>query len=251
MTKINIPDNCPCCDSPLTRVNDQLFCVNKACPAQLFKRLEHFAKTLNIKGFGPKTIEKLDISSIEEIYFLDREDLVAALGSEKVADKLLEEIENSKTASLDKVLASFSIPLFGQTLARRLVEVIGHVDEINETTCQRAGLGPKVTANLIYWLETEYAEIGEFLPFSWSVQPVVANSVDRGTICITGKLQSFKTKDEAYQTLKSLGFNISESMTSKVQYLVDETDKMSSKRKRAEELGTTIIPNLKNFLESL
>jgi DNA ligase (NAD+) len=52
------PTNCPACNSDLELVNDQLFCRNSLCPAQSAKKLEHFARTIKIKGLGPSTIEK-------------------------------------------------------------------------------------------------------------------------------------------------------------------------------------------------
>ena len=83
--KINVPTHCPECNSLLERIQDQIFCRNESCPAQLYKRVEHFTKTLGIKGFGPKTIDKLALDSIAEIYYLEFEDVAAALGSERVS----------------------------------------------------------------------------------------------------------------------------------------------------------------------
>ena len=61
MQEIIIPTHCPACNSVLDIVNDQLFCRNPDCPAKSSKRIEHFAKTLKIKGLGKATIEKLDL----------------------------------------------------------------------------------------------------------------------------------------------------------------------------------------------
>ena len=68
MQAIEAPEFCPSCESSLEWRNELLYCVNSLCPAQVQKRIEHFAKTLKIKGLGPKSIEKLDISSFHEIY---------------------------------------------------------------------------------------------------------------------------------------------------------------------------------------
>ena len=87
--RIEIPHNCPACDYPLETVNDQLFCRNTACSARLDKQIEHFAKALSIKGLGAKTIEKLQLADTTELYYLDLDDLIEALGSERMATKLL------------------------------------------------------------------------------------------------------------------------------------------------------------------
>lgn len=247
--RIEIPTECPCCNYPLELVNDQLFCRNTACGAQLSKKVEHFCKTLGIKGMGSRTIEKLGLADITELYYLDKFEVTEALGSERVATKLLDEIEKSKQADLATVISSFSIPLVGQTASKKLCEVVASVDEINLETCKQAGLGNKVTENLLTWLETDFQEMREFLPFSFRSE-APANT-DKPTVCITGKLTSFKTKAEAYKALQEAGYKPVETVTKATQYLVDEEDKGSSKRKKAESLGITIITNLNTFLEEI
>ena len=249
--RIQIPTNCPCCDYPLELVNSQLFCRNTACGAQLNKKLEHFCKTLGIKGMGSKTVEKLDLADITELFYLDQDQVSEALGSEKTAIKLLDEIERAKAADLATVIASFSIPLVGQTASKKLCEVVSHIDEVSYETCKQAGLGDKVTANLLSWLETDFQEMRDFLPFSFqSVKVSPTNSAGK-TVCITGKLSSFKTKAEAHRALEEAGFRPVESVTKATDILVDEGDKGSTKRKKAEELGIQIITNLNTFLKEI
>jgi DNA ligase (NAD+) len=247
--RIEIPTECPCCNYPLELVNDQLFCRNTACGAQLNKKVEHFCKTLGIKGMGSRTVEKLGLSDITELFYLDSEQVVETLGSEKVALKLLDEIERSKSADLATVIASFSIPLVGSTASKKLCEVVTSVDEISYDTCKQAGLGDKVTQNLVSWLETDFQEMREFLPFSFKSQKNSNTNTNQKTICITGKLSSYKTKAEAYKLLEEAGYTPVESVTKTTNYLVDEEDKGSSKRKKAESLGITIITNLNTFLK--
>ena len=246
--KIQIPTNCPCCDYKLELVNAQLFCRNSSCSAQLNKKLEHFSKVLGIKGLGPKSIEKLNISDITELYYLEEEDLKEALGSQKMAAKLLEELEKSKHADLATVLASFSIPLLGETAAKKIASVVYHIDEITEDKCKETGLGEKVTNNLLEWLETEFQELRQYLPFSFKSQNTVKNTTGK-TVCITGKLKSCKTKAEAYSLLEEAGYRVVESVTKTLDILLDEQGAESSKRKKAQEYGIEIIDNLQTLLE--
>lgn len=248
--KIEIPKNCPCCGYPLELINDQLFCRNGGCGAQLNKKLEHFTKTLGIKGFGPKTIEKLNLADITEVFYLDREAAIVSLGSEKLVDKLLDEIERAKKSDFATVLASFSIPLVGNVAAKKLSNYVNNFNEITVEKCKEAGLGDKATTNLLTWLEKEYPELKEFLPFSFDSKKVTI-SANSPTICITGKLSLYKNKAEATTILTNLGFTCVDSVTKNLNYLIDESDKGSSKRKKAEEYGITIINNLNNFLEQI
>jgi DNA ligase (NAD+) len=249
--KIEIPTQCPCCQYPLTLVNEQLFCRNTACGAQLGKKLEHFCKTLGIKGMGPKTLDKLALADLSELFYLDIDTLATQLGSVKTAEKLLREIDMAKSASLETVLVSFSIPLFGNTAAKKLCAHITDINDITYEVCKKAGLGDKVTENLINWLQTEFVDLKEFLPFSFKVSQnssVLNTQADAASVCITGKLKSFKTKAEAQKALLAAGYSVVESVTKNTQYLVDEENKSSSKRIKAESLGTPIITDLTSFL---
>jgi NAD-dependent DNA ligase len=247
--RIEIPKNCPCCNYTLELVNDQLFCRNGACSAQLNKKVEHFCKALGLKGFGTKTVEKLNLGDITEIFALDVELLTNQLGSEKIATKLYDEIERAKTADLATVLSSFSIPLIGQTASKKIATVVKSVDEINTETCRQAGLGEKATANLMSFIEIDLPEIRQFLPFSFTSEQQTATTVSGETVCITGKLKTFKTKALATAALTAAGYAVVESVTKTTNYLVDEDNKGSTKRTKAETLGITIINNLENFLK--
>jgi DNA ligase (NAD+) len=202
---------------------------------------------MNIKGMGAKTIEKLGLADITELYYLELDEVSDLLGSIKVAEKLLAEIDKSRSAPLNQVLASFSIPLVGNTASAKISGVVSHIDEINLETCKQAGLGDKVTQNLLGWLELDFKEIREFLPFTFRSETPVANTTGP-VVCVTGKLSSYKTKAEAYKQLTEHGFRISESVTKTTDYLVDEEDKSSTKRKKADTLGIKIITNLNTFL---
>jgi len=246
--KIKIPTNCPCCEYTLELVNDQLFCRNQACSAQLDKKLEHFCKTLGIKGMGAKTLEKLQLTDITEIYYLELDEIIESLGSEKIAVKLLDEINKSRNSDLATILPAFSIPLVGNTAAQKISKLVQRIDEITTERCRQAGLGEKVTNNLISWLETDFQEMREFLPFSFTVDNKPVANVTGKSVCITGKLTSFKTKSEATKALELAGFKVTDSVTKTTDYLVDEDNKGSSKRTKADQLGITIIQNLLHFL---
>ena len=96
MTTIQAPTNCPSCSSVLENVNHLLYCKNPHCGEKVAKLIEHFAKTLKIKGLGPATIAKLDIVALEELYELSVEEISEALGSDRLAVKLVDELQRSK-----------------------------------------------------------------------------------------------------------------------------------------------------------
>ena len=245
--KIVIPTNCPECNSVLIKINDQLFCQNKICPAQINGKIVHFAKTLGIKGLGEKTVEKLNLESISDLYQLTLEELIEVVG-EKTATKLINEIERSKTSTFATVLSAMSIPLIGNTAAIKIATVVNGFDEITPKLCLKAGLGEKATQNLLDWLSNNL-EIIEFLPFTFEKTNKTEKEII-GVVCITGKLKSYKNKAEATKELETLGYKVVDTLTKSVNILVDEENKGSSKRITAEERGIQIITDLKQFINN-
>jgi NAD-dependent DNA ligase len=247
MILIKEPTTCPCCDYPLEKVKDQLFCRNSACSAQIAKKIEHFCKVLSIKGMGPKTVEKLNLQELTEIFYLDHSEVAEVLG-DKLATKLLDEIERSKSATLATVIESFSIPLVGNTASKKIASVITSIDEITQELCKSAGLGDKVTESLLNWVNSEYQELKEFLPFTFDTK-IVTVSADSKRVCITGKLKSFKKKADAEASLAAAGYILVDSVTKTTDYLVDEGDSSSSKREKAVQYGIPIITDLNDLLK--
>ena len=249
--EINFPTNCPSCDSELEWVNDSLYCRNHLCPAQNAKAVEHFAKTMKIKGLGPASIKKLGWTCPSEIYASTEESILASLGSEKVTSKLMLEILNSFDAPLERLLPAFGIPLIGNTATRKLSETISHISNINADTCERAGLGPKATHNLLEWIENELPYFQEHIPCSWYFSNTPSLPLaSKGTVCISGRLKSFKSKAEATTALNAAGYEVKSSLTKQVTHLVNEGGQESAKTRQARDTGVTIVTDLISFLEN-
>lgn len=248
MQTIQAPTNCPSCSSLLEWSNDLLYCRSPLCSAQKQKKVEHFAKTLKIKGLGPSAINRLDLSDIDQIYTLSQEEIAQGLSSEKLAEKLYAEIKNSEAAPLNTVLAAFSIPLIGKTASNKLSKVIRNITEINESSCRKAGLGPKATENLLTWLQKDfYCFYDGYLPFSYDFDAPVAQE-QIGVVCISGKLKSFKTKAQATESLERNGYVVRSSLTKDVTILINESGIESAKTTKARESGVTIIENLLDLI---
>jgi len=245
---IQAPTNCPSCSSLLEWSNDLLYCRSPLCSAKSQKKVEHFAKTLKIKGLGPSAISKLGLVDIDQIYSLSQDEITKALSSEKLAEKLYAEIKNSKAAPLNTVLAGFSIPLIGRTASDKLSKVIRNITEINESSCKQAGLGPKATENLLEWLKKDfYSFYDGSLPFNYEFE-APARKEQIGLVCISGKLKSFKTKAQATEALERKGYVVKSSLTKDVTILINESGVESAKTTKARESGVTIIENLLDLI---
>ena len=248
MNKIQIPILCPSCDSTLIKKEQLIYCINSLCPAQNSKRVEHFAKSLNIKGFGPKAIEKLGLVDPIEIYALTKKELAVSLNSEKLSEKVFLEIEKRKKVDLQGLLPGFSIPLMGRSASEKICKRISALSEITPEICVEAGLGPKVTENLLKWLE-EFNETD--WPFSFKTKDsksITKNTQEPlGIVCISGKLISYKNKKEARAVLEKHGYIVKTSVTKDVGILINESGIESAKVTKARSNNITIITNLKEL----
>ena len=244
MQTITAPSTCPSCGSKLELSFPLLYCRNPSCGDQSSKKIEHFAKTLKIKGLGPASVESLALESINDIYALSEFDLIEGLNSQKLGQKLFLEIENSKKAALNILLPAFSIRLIGKTASEKLSAVCESIHDINEDSCAEAGLGPKATESLLDWIEEEYPLLE--LPHSFAFEsPKVRTG---GVVCISGKLKSFGTKAQATEALEQHGYTVKSSVTKDVTILVNESGVESQKTTKARESGVTIVENLLDFL---
>ena len=244
MQTITAPDTCPSCGYTLEWENQLLYCRNTLCGDQSSKKIEHFAKTLKIKGLGPAAITSLALESINDIYAISEYEIVNLLGSQKLGEKLFTEIENSIKAPLNILLAAFSIRLIGKTASEKLSAVCESIHDINEDSCAKAGLGPKATESLLEWIDEEYPLLD--IPHSFAFEsPKVRTG---GVVCISGKLKSFGTKAQATEALEQQGYTVKGSVTKDVTILVNESGVESQKTTKARESGVTIVENLLDFL---
>ena len=250
MQQILPPANCPACGSILEWEKDQLFCIYTNCGGRTHKMVEHFAKTLRIKGLGPRTVEKLEINSIFDLYQLPLEMMIVALNSEKLAVKLYREIQNSKSTDLVDLLPAFSIKLIGRSASAKICSHIEHINEIDEDKCKEAGLGPKATDNLLDWLLEDFTNGYDRLPFKWKqlTNLKLNDKSNKGVVCISGKLKSYKTKAVAKTLLEKEGYVVKSTLTKDVTILINESGIESAKTRTARDKGITIIQNLKDLI---
>ena len=248
LQEITPPTNCPICSTILEWEKDQLFCYNPHCSGKTTKRIEHFAKTLKIKGLGPRTVEKLKIQTFFDLYELPLEMMIDAIQSEKLAVKLHREINASKKVDLVDLLPAFSIKLIGTTASQKVCEKVDSLLELNEKVCREAGLGPKATDNLLDWFYEEWTDGYDRLPFSWKTTVQKRTETEtKGIVCITGKLKTYKTKAAAKQVLEKKGYLVKNSLTKDVTILVNESGVDSAKTQAALDRGVQIITNLKQL----
>ena len=198
------------------------------------KVLEHFIKTLDIKGLGPASVKKLGLSHPVDIFDYPDWDLLGANGI-----KVQAEVERTKTKPYDLVLASLGIPGVGKRAAKLIVPKIPAFRNLRDIeTTYIKGIGPSTIESILSWLDDNESWV-ENLPLQLEQNIQVEEVlVTRKKVCITGKLDM--TRSQLASILEEKGFQVTSTVT-KDCYALVSGDTVSSKYKKASALGVTII----------
>lgn len=265
-TVFSFPETCPSCGGKLVydastddgdiREEGAIRCINAACPAQLERRITHFASknAMSIDTMGPRTVKLLLeaglISDVADIYTLKREDIATLPGmGELSADNLIAAIERSKTRGGAKLLFALGVRHIGEAaseaIARRFggiypmfsaseedfmkVEDVG--DVMAKTLCEFFAL-PE-TASLLDRLSRYGVVTEEEMPEDQT------NDLEGKTFVLTGTLSTL-TRSEATEKLKARGAKVAGSVSKKTTFVV-AGEAAGSKLDRANELGIPVL----------
>ncbi len=265
--KLDIPTNCPSCDSDLLHFEDEvaLRCINPRCPAQIMEGLIHFASrdAMNITGLGPSIVEKLFaanlVKDVADIYRLQEEDFLLLEGvKEKSAAKLYQAIQASKENSAEKLLFGLGIRHVGSKASQLLLQHFRSIENLAQADPDEVAsiesLGGVIAKSLQTYFATEGSEIllrelkEAGVNLDYKGQTVVADTALSGlTVVLTGKLKRLK-RSEAKSKLESLGAKVTGSVSKKTDLVVAGAD-AGSKLQKAQELGIEVRDEA--WLESL
>ena len=256
--KLDIPSNCPSCDSQLLHFEDEvaLRCINPRCPAQIMEGLIHFASrdAMNITGLGPSIVEKLFaanlVKDVADIYRLKEEDFLLLEGvKEKSASKLYQAIQASKENSAEKLLFGLGIRHVGSKASQLLLQHFHSIENLAQADPEEVAsiesLGSVIAKSLQTFFATEGSKIlldelkEAGVNLDYKGQTVVADAALSGlTVVLTGKLERLK-RSEAKSKLESLGAKVTGSVSKKTDLVVAGAD-AGSKLQKAQELGIEV-----------
>lgn len=253
---------CPICGG-LTEIRtsdagvDVLYCTNDNCEGKLAQRIDHYCgkKGLDIKGLSRKTIEKLIdwgwINELRDIYELDgyRAEWISKTGfGESSVGKILSAIDASKKECvLSAFISALGIPLVGRTVAKEIVKYYDTWEEFRVAVggdwTEFEGFGPEMSKAINNFDYTEADKIAELLTFSETpVEEVQSETAAGLTFCVTGKLKTYRNRDELKSYIESIGGKVVSSMSSKVQYLINnDATSTSAKNTAAKKAGIPIL----------
>lgn len=254
------PLTCPDCGSTLVRDAEEarFYCRNSDnCPTQIKARFVHFIsrKAMNIIA-GDATIDQLYgkgfIKELSDIYKLDKERLLTLEGwKDRMAQRFLESLEESKKTPFANVLFALGIRHIGETTAKMLAarfhsidaliaapkEELIAIDEVGEALAQSISdyfSDPRHIA-----LINELKSIGLNFEEGDEATARISDVLDGSTIVISG---NFSISREAMKALiLSHGGKNTGSVSGSTTWLLAGEKPGPEKMKKAEKLGIKII----------
>lgn len=251
-------ENCPYCNSKLIANETFLeeYCENENCPEINRKKLIHFAskECMNFFSVGEKIINK----------FIELKLLYTPLGFYKLKDKIellvnlenfghksimkmLTTIEESKNASLDRVIFALSIKHIGTKVANfiasKVLELKNFLSFDFASLINYNEIGEKITSSLIDWVSKDsnkdfvnkLLEIGINAKY---VSNVKSKLFENKTFVITGTLSKPRTYFE--NLILENGGKVVNTVSQKTSYLL-VGENPGSKLQKANSLKIEII----------
>ena len=257
------PMTCPICNEPTELKKDidseVLYCTNPNCEGKALNKLAHFCdkKCLDIKGLSKMTIEKLldwgwvtDFHSIYQLKEYRQEWIKKAGFGVASVDKILTAIEESRNTSFARILAAAGIPLLGTTLSKKLETIyegswVAFREDVEAKWdfSKLPDIGETMSYNIHHF---DYTEIDEVVDLDLNIQkPVITqseNNLEGKVFCITGKVHIFKNRAELQADIENKGGKVVSSMSSRVNYLINnDSTSSSAKNKAAQQAGIPIL----------
>ena len=257
----HMPELCPVCETPVVKAEDEAMhrCPNSSCPVQFFELLKHFVSkgAANIDGLGERwcgiLIEQGMVADVSDLFYLKKEQLLGLerMG-EKLAAKIMTNIESSKSRPLARLLFGLGIPHVGSEVAELLTQNYHSLDEIGlapvEDLTAIPGIGPKIAASIVdYFQAPSNREVIEKLRqagVSLKEEPETDETVGEApfnglTFVVTGTLDAM-SRAGAESRIKELGGKVTSSVSRNTSYVVVGASP-GSKVVAAERLGVFIL----------
>lgn len=257
--KFKMPKHCPECGSLVVKDEGQVAvrCVNSQCPAQLRRRIEHFASrnAMDIEGLGEamvsQLVEKKMLQDVSDIYGLKAGALaeLERMG-EKSVHNLLEAIERSKTRPLWRLIFGLGILHVGVSASRALADYFPDLDAIMKSSAEELQRIPDVGEVVGRSIHDFFRGRGNLKTIEklrqaglqFKSEEKTARKSAPGftgtTWVITGTLS--QSRDEIAETIISRGGKVSGSVSKKTSFVL-AGEEAGSKLEKAKQLGIRVI----------
>ncbi|MGM9877296.1 MAG: NAD-dependent DNA ligase LigA [Bacilli bacterium] len=260
---LNLPKLCPKCNhETIIEENNKikyLYCKNEFCPAKLIKRLTLFTSrnAMNIEGISEQILSNFIndgfLNSYSDIYHLNdyKNQIINKEGfGEKSYQNMIDSIENSREVKISNFIYSLGIPEIGLSRAKLICSSCNNdINKIKNITFEElssiVGVGEIIAREWINaFSNKEFLE--EFNRLLKEIKFIDSNTSDLKlkdiTFVITGSIEHFNNRDELIEYIENFGGKVVNSISSKVNYLINnDINSNSTKNIKAKELNVRII----------
>ena len=264
------PKTCPVCGGVLVREEDtaDIRCINPICPAQVTRTIAYFTSrdAMNIMGLGDTLVDALVsggyLNNYADIYSLNeqRDELIekGIIGKEKNTDKLLGEIEKSKSNDAVRLLTGLAIRNVGKSTAREIMKHFDNIMDLSKVTkdgfLQIPDIGETTAGDLYEFFHEEknLAVLSKMQTLGVNMEAIRdedASDIFAGkTIVVTGTLPTLGRK-EAEELIVKNGGKASGSVSKKTSFVL-AGEAAGSKLTKANDLGIKVIDETE-FMEMI
>ena len=256
-----MPSSCPACSHPAVKAEHEAVhrCLNRSCPAQALETLKHFVgkEAMDIEGLGEQWCQALIdqnlVDNPADIYQLTKHQLLGLnrMG-DRLATRILNNIETSRSRPLNNILYGLSIFRLGHEVSRLLSERYPSLDAISELSFSELtsidGIGPTIAESVVLGFRNDHTKrtiaglkAGGVTLIKESSTMATTNSQPwvGKNIVVTGTLASMK-RAEAESRIRSLGGNPTSSVSRATSFLVCG-EKPGSKLTKANALSIPVF----------
>ena len=272
---LEVPKLCPVCGQPteIRQVNEvqSLYCNNPACDAKKIKSFTLFVgrDAMNVDGLSESTLEKFlakgYLHEFADLFKLSRyeQEITQMDGfGEKSYRNLMDSIERARNTTLPRVIYGLGIENIGVANAKMLcrhfqydLEALINADL--EELSAIDGIGDVIAASIYAFFRNE-ERMGQLRHLMQEIT-VAKEVIEEGSqtlagmnFVITGSLEHYENRNALKDVIEAKGGKVTGSVTGKTTCLINnDTASMSSKNKKAKELGIRIVSEEKFMQEYL
>ena len=256
---------CPMCHSELQKIAGQAdyYCQNPNCPKRNIESIIHYVSrdAMNIEGLGDEIVEELYnlgfIKNITDLYTLEskKKAIMEFDGyGEKSLNKIIENIENSKNNSLERLLYGLGIKEIGTKTAKLLASEFGTLDMLMQATEEELesirDIGSITAKSVVAYFKSHQdliaalKEIGVNMTYK-GVNNGTNDLITNKRFVITGTITGISRK-EIKEKLESYNARVSESVSKNTDVVIVGANP-GSKYQDALTLGITIWDEAKTL----
>jgi DNA ligase (NAD+) len=268
-----LPTACPKCGKPVEVLDAgiDIICPNESCPGRMKEQIRYFCgrSQMDIEGLGDVLVDQLCdrklVRTFADLYRLTADD-IANLGSEvdqggkivkrtvgeKVANKVIANIENSRKQGLDRLLSALGIHHVGNRIAYILASHFGSLDALaaasKEDLSSVNEIGEVIAESVYDFFHSKAGQDTIAALKKVGLDPKMAKPAASAagslplsgkTIVVTGTMEKMD-RNAIEALIQKLGGKAAGSVSKKTTYVV-AGDKAGSKLDKAKELGVEVI----------